>query len=425
MNDFLPTPDEIAADLWERLAQADKPVVLYGMGNGADKILAVLERCGVEAADFFASDGFVRGHAFHGKVVLTYAEVAAKYEDFIVLLSFGSSLPEVLARFDALDAEREVYAPDVPVVEGGALFTRQFYKENYDKFRAAYDLLCDEESKRIFGELVRYKLTGNLGHLRAATSAPGCERAILDFAHYETMVDAGAYTGDTARKFIADCLNADIMSSLPCQTVSDYKRTLQKVLDFPIRHISSYSLIIEEGTPFYIMNEKGTLKLPDEDEERDMYYMTETLLNEKGFKRYEISNYALPGYECEHNKIYWQRGNYIGFGAGAASLMDDIRYSNVRDVKKYIENPCGYDGIEKLSLNDRMAEYMFLGMRMMSGVSISMFRQLFGTDMMNVYREPIDKHIKEGLLYMGNDRLRLTKKGIDLSNYVFCDFLVG
>ena len=105
--------------------------------------------------------------------------------------------------------------------------------------------------------------------------------------------------------------------------------------------------------------------------------------------------------------------------------MDDIRYSNVRDVKKYIENPCGYDGIEKLSLNDRMAEYMFLGMRMMSGVSISMFRQLFGTDMMNVYKEPIDKHIKEGLLYMGNDRLRLTKKGIDLSNYVFCDFLVG
>ena len=173
------------------------------------------------------------------------------------------------------------------------------------------------------------------------------------------------------------------------------------------------------------MNEKGTLKLPGEDEERDMYYMTETLLNEKGFNRYEISNYALPGYECEHNKIYWQRGNYIGFGAGAASFMDDIRYSNVRDVKKYIENPCGYDGIEKLSLNDRMAEYMFLGMRMMSGVSISMFRQLFGTDMMNVYREPIDKHIKEGLLYMDNDRLRLTKKGIDLSNYVFCDFLVG
>lgn len=220
-------------------------------------------------------------------------------------------------------------------------------------------------------------------------------------------------------------INADIMSSLPCQTVSDYKRTIQKVLEFPVKHISSYSLIIEEGTPFYEMDKKGLLKLPDEDEERNMYYMTESLLNEKGFNRYEISNYALPGYECEHNKIYWQRGDYIGFGAGAASLIDNVRYSNVRNVKKYIENPCGYGEIEKLSLNDCMAEYMFLGMRMMNGVSIGTFRQLFGTDMMNVYREPIEKHIKEGLLYMDSDRLRLTKKGIDLSNYVFCDFLVG
>ena len=204
MNDFLPAPDAVSADLWERLAHTDKPVVLYGMGNGADKILAALKRHGVEAADVFASDGFVRGHAFHGKTVLTYAEVAAKYEDFIVLLSFGSSLPEVLARFDALDAAREVYAPDVPVTEGGALFTRQFYRENYDKFRAAYDLLCDEESKRIFGELVRYKLTGKLEYLRAATSAPDCEASILDFAHYEIMVDAGAYNaeGETAAKVL-------------------------------------------------------------------------------------------------------------------------------------------------------------------------------------------------------------------------------
>ena len=217
MNDFLPAPDAVSADLWERLAHTDKPVVLYGMGNGADKILAALKRHGVEAADVFASDGFVRGHAFHGKTVLTYAEVAAKYEDFIVLLSFGSSLPEVLARFDALDAAREVYAPDVPVTEGGALFTRQFYRENYDKFRAAYDLLCDEESKRIFGELVRYKLTGKLEYLRAATSAPDCEASILDFAHYEIMVDAGAYNGDTARKFIAACPHAKTIYAIEPQ----------------------------------------------------------------------------------------------------------------------------------------------------------------------------------------------------------------
>ena len=208
MNIALPSPTEYAADLWERLRQTNKPIVLYGMGNGADKILSVLERYGVRAADFFASDGFVRGHTFHGKRVLSFAEVCEKYKDFIILISFGSSLPELLARFDALDAAHEVYAPDVPVTAGSALFTRSFYKENYDKFRAVYDLLCDEESKRIFSELVRYKLTGRLSHLRAAVSAPDCESAILDFAHYETMVDAGAYIGDTARKFIAACPHA-------------------------------------------------------------------------------------------------------------------------------------------------------------------------------------------------------------------------
>ena len=239
MNDFLPAPDAVTADLWERLAQTDRPVVLYGMGNGADKILAVLERYGVEAADFFASDGFVRGHAFHGKTVLTYAEVSAKHPDCIVLLSFGSSLPDVLARFDALDAEREVYAPDVPVAEGSPLFTRQFYRENYDKFRAAYALLADTESKRIFGELVRYKLTGRLEHLRAATSAPDCERSILDFARYETMVDAGAYTGDTARKFIADCPHAKAVYAIEpdrrsCKKLAAYaeRETKAEVLPF-------------------------------------------------------------------------------------------------------------------------------------------------------------------------------------------------
>lgn len=207
MYEFLPEPTSVKADLWESLARAEKPIVLYGMGNGADKILTVLARYGIEVSDFFASDDFVRGHAFHGKKVLRYAEVCEKYADFIVLIAFGSARPEVLAAFDKLDAAHEVYAPDVPV-NGDTLFTRQFYCENYDQFRAAYDLLCDEESKRIFGELIAYKLTGRLAHLRAATSESDCERAFLRFADYETMVDVGAYIGDTAKKFIADCPHA-------------------------------------------------------------------------------------------------------------------------------------------------------------------------------------------------------------------------
>lgn len=207
MHEFLPVPTSVKADLWESLAKATKPIVLYGMGNGADKILAVLARYGIEVSDFFASDEFVRGHTFHGKTVLRYTEVCKKYADFIVLLSFGSARPDVLAVFDKLDATREVYAPDVPV-SGDTLFTRQFYCDNFDKFHAAYNLLCDEESKRIFGELIAYKLTGKLTHLRAATSEIDCERTFLRLADYETMIDVGAYIGDTARKFIADCPHA-------------------------------------------------------------------------------------------------------------------------------------------------------------------------------------------------------------------------
>ena len=207
MNDFLPTPAECGADLWESLAAAEKPIVLYGMGDGADKILAVLARYGVEAADFFASDGFVRGQVFHGKTVLSYAQVCEKYEDFIILLAFGSALPNVLAPIYRLSESRELYVPDVPV-SGETLFTRKFYAENYEKFRTAYDLLADEESKQIFGELIRYKLNGKIEHLRRAVSAPDCEKHLLAFERYETFVDAGAYVGDTARKFVADCPHA-------------------------------------------------------------------------------------------------------------------------------------------------------------------------------------------------------------------------
>lgn len=207
MTDFLPTAYECRSDLWETLADTKKPIVLYGMGNGADKILAALEQCGATAADFFASDNFVRGQAFHGKTVLTYAQVCDKYEDFIILLSFGSSLPPVLEPIYRLAEEREFYIPDVPV-SGDTLFTRKFYENNYEKFHEAYDLLADEESKRLFGELIRYKLSGKVEHLRRAVSAPDCEKHLLAFKHYQVFVDAGAYVGDTARKFITDCPHA-------------------------------------------------------------------------------------------------------------------------------------------------------------------------------------------------------------------------
>ena len=189
-------------DLWEYLKNSDKTVVMYGMGNGADKILNVCADREIEIADFFASDGFVRGHSFHGKRVLSYSEVKAKYgaENIIVLLSFASSLPDVIATIRAVADECELYAPDVPVCEG-RIFDIDFACENAEGIRKVYELLADEESKRIFEKTVLYKLTGNIEFLFEAESDEDTVMTSLVCAeNIESYADLGAYNGDTLRK---------------------------------------------------------------------------------------------------------------------------------------------------------------------------------------------------------------------------------
>ncbi|MBQ9116182.1 MAG: FkbM family methyltransferase [Clostridia bacterium] len=189
-------------DLWEYLKKTNKTVVMYGMGNGADKILSVCDRHGIAVADFFASDGFVRGHSFHGKRVLSYSETKDKYgaENIIVLLSFASSLPEVMATIRRVAEECELYAPDVPVCEG-RVFDLPFAKENAHSIRRAYELMEDEESRRIFENTVLYKLTGNIDFLASAESEE--DTVMTTLLHAESIVsyaDLGAYNGDTLRK---------------------------------------------------------------------------------------------------------------------------------------------------------------------------------------------------------------------------------
>ena len=210
---YLPHFSEFEYDLWQYLASSNKPVIMYGMGNGADKIIAVLDKYNVEVADFFASDGFVRGQIFHGKKVISFSDVKEKYSDFIVIVSFGSSLPDVLGNIYKIDSEFELYSPDVPVC-GDTLFTLEFYKNNYKKFEEVFNLLADDESKRIYSNIIRYKITGKIAYLKDAVNRVACEKELLDFDRYRTFIDAGAYNGDTARKFIGDCKNAAIIHSI-------------------------------------------------------------------------------------------------------------------------------------------------------------------------------------------------------------------
>ncbi len=227
-------------------------------------------------------------------------------------------------------------------------------------------------------------------------------------------------------------INVDIMSALPGQTPASYHNTLQKVcgLASPPEHISAYSLIVEEGTPFAMMQERGALELVDEDTERKMYEETEHFLADRGYVRYEISNYAKAGYACRHNIGYWTRVSYVGFGVSAASLVEEVRFQNTADVERYIRNPLGCrreDAV--LGEQDAMEEFMFLGLRMTRGVREREFEHRFGISMRAVYGEVIHKNIEDGLLeYHGEDtedgaRLALTSRGLDLSNYVMAQFL--
>lgn len=223
-------------------------------------------------------------------------------------------------------------------------------------------------------------------------------------------------------------INVDLMSAIPGQTLESYEDTLRKVADLEPEHISAYSLIIEEGTPFYERYGEGrhAEELPDEDIERQMYVRTGEILEDYGYHRYEISNYAKDGYECRHNLGYWDRKEYLGLGEGASSLMDHIRWKE----PDHIGPSTGLvleerEDFTRLRRKDEMEEFMFLGLRKINGVSEYDFYKSFRVSMDEIYKESIENLIKEGLLVREEDRIRLTDRGIDLSNYALSQFLLG
>ena len=188
-------------EIWAELSESGKAIVLYGMGNGADKIISVLESKGLEFADVFASDDFVRGQFFHGKKVLKLSEVAEKYKDFNILVSFGSSLPEVMERIRGIASQYDLYAPDVPVA-GENLFDADFYYNNEEKILKARSLFADERSREVYDELIRYKLDGKITHFEKTDREGGVFSPVLS-GGYEVYCDLGAYTGDTVAEALA------------------------------------------------------------------------------------------------------------------------------------------------------------------------------------------------------------------------------
>lgn len=229
-----------------------------------------------------------------------------------------------------------------------------------------------------------------------------------------------------AREVGFDNINVDIMSALPEQSLKQYEDTLEKIIKLGVEHISAYSLIVEEGTPFYEWYEKDMLLLPDEDEERQMYYKTKEILARAGYTRYEISNYAKEGYECRHNIRYWVRKPYLGFGLGASSFITEERYKNVSVLEVYLSGD-GYmkkEEVDRLSEYEAMEEFMFLGLRLTKGIKKVKFEKRFGRNITEVYGTVIERLKREQLIEEDEECIWLTEHGVDVSNVVLSEFLL-
>lgn len=226
-------------------------------------------------------------------------------------------------------------------------------------------------------------------------------------------------------------INVDLMLALPNQTIKDLEDSLNKVIMLKPEHISVYSLILEEKTKLYDLVESGKLELLDESIERNMYWKVKNILEQNGYKHYEISNFAKQGYESKHNLNCWNQEEYLGMGVAAHSYLNNKRYSNTENLEQYINKLLDEEGIkndivtvhEEQTLEDKQKEYMLLGLRKIEGIKISDFKNKFVQNPIYIFRKELDKLVKEDLIQVEDNNIKLTKKGLDLANLVFEEFV--
>lgn len=224
-------------------------------------------------------------------------------------------------------------------------------------------------------------------------------------------------------------INVDLMLALPDQNIEDLEDSLNKVINLNPEHISVYSLILEENTKMYNDFQQGKINLPDEETERNMYWLMKNTLEKNEYIHYEISNFAKPGYESKHNMDCWNQKHYLGFGLGASSYIDNRRFSNIKNINTYIENIENeeYDKNiileEEQTKEEQMNEFMILGLRKINGIDINKFYEKFNESLIDKYKTILDKLDKEKLIKINNNKVKLTNKGIDLANIVWEEFI--
>lgn len=334
---------------------------------------------------------------------------ALSLNDIVVTIFFGGGTPSVL--------------------EGNQM--ERIFEALHEVFEIAEDAEITVEANP--GTVTQEKLSAyrKLGINRISfglQSADNGELKLLGRIHtYEQFLESY----EMARTAGFTNINIDLISAIPKQTVRSWEETLKRIIRLKPEHISAYSLIIEEGTSFAKLYGEGSpleRDLPSEEEERLMYEKAEEILGENGYHRYEISNYAKEGYECRHNIGYWRRTEYLGLGLGASSLIENRRFQNLSDYAAYQNAVQNGSHIvreeERLTQEDEMEEFMFLGLRMAAGICRSDFRNTFGKTVEMVYGDVIQTLEKQELLKCEEDRIFLTARGVDISNYVFEQFLL-
>ncbi len=236
-------------------------------------------------------------------------------------------------------------------------------------------------------------------------------------------------TYNLAREVGFKNINIDLMLALPNQTTEVLQDSLEKVVKLKPEHISVYSLILEEGTKLYDLVQEGKIKMLDDDTERNMYWQVKRILEQNGYKHYEISNFALEGYESKHNLNCWNQEEYIGLGVAAHSYVNGVRYSNTENIEDYIKE-ISSNNINKIktihetqNIEDKQKEYMMLGLRKIEGIKISEFKNKFTQNPLFIFRKELDKLVKEELIEVDVDSIKLTNKGLDLANLVWEEFV--
>ena len=353
--------------------------------------------------------------------ILSYKEMAAEYE--VSTVFFGGGTPSLLSadQFEKIIGAIENTFFTVDKDEAGREDSRQRHCE------VEFTVECNPGT--LTNELLSCLKQLGVNRLSIGLqTADDAELKLLGRIHsYEEFLESFWL----ARAAGFDNINVDLMQALPGQTVQSFADTLKKVIALQPEHISAYSLIIEENTPFYEWYGEDSDKLPSEDTERAIYKMTQKVLKDAGYAQYEISNYAKAGYTCRHNCGYWTGTEYLGLGLGASSYIKGTRFEQTENLAEYLagyaaETDCvpRRKNSHYLSKEECMEEFMFLGLRLCAGISRTEFTERFGTDYEAVYGTVTEHLVKQGLLQETEEYLRLTELGRDLSNRVLAEFLL-